>query len=84
MLTCKEFLQELSDYLDDAIDGELRSKLEAHVTDCPNCWVIFDTSKKTLRVYKGMEAQAIPADIEQRLLAALEKKIAAKCRPQGA
>ena len=44
MLTCKDFLSELSDYLDEAVDAEVRSKLEKHITECPNCWVIADES----------------------------------------
>ena len=78
MLTCKDFLNELSDYLDETIDGELRSRLETHITECPNCWVIADTTRKTIKVYKGMEACPIPADVESRLMRALEKKMAAK------
>lgn len=78
MLTCKEFLSELNEYLDENVDAELRRSLERHVTECPNCWVIFDTTMKTLKVYKGMEPQTIPAEIESRLLAALEKRCAAR------
>ncbi len=78
MLTCKEFLQELNEYLDDSIDAELRNKLEAHVNNCPNCFVIFDTTKRTIQVYKGMEAQTIPGEVHTRLMAALDKKMAAK------
>ena len=78
MLTCKEFLQELTDYLDENIDTELRSKLEAHINNCPNCFVIFDTTRRTIQVYKGMEAQSIPSDVHVRLMAALEKRMAAK------
>jgi anti-sigma factor RsiW len=78
LLTCKQFLQELNDYLDDTVDQEIRLQLEAHVTKCPNCFVIVDTTKKTLQVYKGMEPQVIPTDIETRLMKALEKKMAAK------
>ena len=78
MLTCKDFLNELSDYLDEAIDAELRSKLETHITECPNCWVIADTTRKTVKIYKGMEPHSIPPDVESRLMQALEKKMAAK------
>ena len=78
MLTCKDFLEELSDYLDETIDAELRSKLERHITECPNCWVIADTTRKTIQIYKGMEPYPIPADVESRLMQALEKKKAAK------
>lgn len=78
MLTCKEFLSELSDYLDESIDAELRAKLEEHIAECPNCWVIADTTRKTIQVYKGMDPYPIPREVESRLMAALERKIAAK------
>ena len=78
MLTCKEFLQELSDYLDEKTDVELRAKLERHITECPNCWVVCDTTKKTIQVFKGMQEYAIPTDVHTRLMAAVERKCAAK------
>ena len=77
MLTCKEFLQELSDYLDSTVDAELRRKLEAHISECPNCFVILDTTQKTIKVYKGMQPQEIPADVHARLMRAVERKMAA-------
>lgn len=78
MLTCKEFLQELSDYLDATVDVELRQRLEAHITECPNCFVIFDTTRRTIQVYKGMQPQALPEDVEARLMKAVERKMSAK------
>jgi anti-sigma factor RsiW len=78
LLTCKDFLAELSDYLDERLDAELRLKLERHITECPNCWVIADTTRRTIQIYKGMEPCTIPADVENRLMLALEKKMAAK------
>ena len=78
MLTCKDFLNELSDYLDERVDADVRTKLEHHIAECPNCWVIADTTKKTIRIYRGMEPHPIPADVESRLMKALEKKMAAK------
>lgn len=80
MLTCKEFLEELGDYLDETVDADIRARLEAHIMECPNCWVISDTTRKTIRIYRGMEPHPIPSDVESRLMAALEKKIAARGR----
>ena len=80
MLTCRDFLAELSDYLDERIDAELRAKLERHISECPNCWVIADTTKKTIQIYKGMDAVPIPQEVESRLMQALEKKMAARQR----
>ena len=78
LLTCKEFLQELNDYLDETVDVEVRHKIEVHITECPNCFVILDTTKKTIQVYKGMQPQALPEDVQARLLRAVERKCAAK------
>lgn len=78
MPTCKDFLRELSDFLDEALDASMKAELEQHVRDCPNCWVVLDTTQKTLKIYKGCEPQSVPQDMEDRLLAALEKKMAEK------
>jgi anti-sigma factor RsiW len=71
-------LNELSDYLDESTDRELRAKLEQHMTECPNCWVIADTTRRTIQIFKGFDAYPIPKDVEERLMRALEKKTAAK------
>ncbi len=82
MLTCKEFLSELTDFLDESLDQQLRAKLEQHMAECPNCWVVADTTRKTIQIYKGMDPYPVPPDVESRLMAALEKKMSAK-RAQG-
>jgi len=80
LLTCKDFLRELSDYLDESLEAEIRSKIEAHIAECPNCWVIADTTRKTIKIYKGMEPHPLPGDVESRLMEALERKMAARGR----
>lgn len=83
MLTCKQFLTDLNDYLDPNTDADMKRRLETHVTECPNCFVIVDTTQKTLQVYKGVEPQSIPDDVKARLLKALDRKMAAKKLAQG-
>jgi anti-sigma factor RsiW len=78
LLTCKEFLAELSDFLDEKTKSEVRAKLERHLAECPNCWVVCDTTRKTIQVYKGMSACTIPEDVHDRLMAAVERKMAAR------
>lgn len=75
LLTCKDFLNELNDYLDEATDPGLRQEIEAHLAECPNCWVICDTTKKTLRIYKGTELYPLPPQVHARLMEALRHKI---------
>ncbi|MDX2180085.1 MAG: zf-HC2 domain-containing protein [Bryobacteraceae bacterium] len=78
MLTCKDFLRQVSEFLDGTCDQAMKRDLEKHVNECPNCWVVFDTTKKTLKVFKGMEPKELPSAIRDRLMNALTKKMAAK------
>ena len=78
MLTCNDFLKELSDYLDQEVDPELRAQLEQHISECPNCWVVTDTTKKTIAIFHGAELYQIPEAVHQRLIAAIEQKAASK------
>lgn len=83
MLSCKQFLQELNEYLDPSIDPETKRHLEDHVSQCPNCFVVVDTTMKTLKVYKGIDPQEVPEDLKNRLWAALERKMAARKKVQS-
>lgn len=78
MLTCKEFLKELNDYLDECCDPGLRAEVEAHLKDCPNCFVICDTTKKTVKVYRGTEPQAVSEKLHERLIRALQARCSKK------
>ena len=76
MVTCKDFLRELNDFLDETTDPATRAELEHHISECPNCWVICDTTRKTIQVYKGMDAQPISDACHNRILEAIQKKAA--------
>jgi hypothetical protein len=75
LLTCKRFLQELSGYIEKTLDPQELAELRRHVSECPNCFVVCDTTEKTLRVFKGMECQEVPKGIQARLMAAIEKRM---------
>jgi anti-sigma factor RsiW len=73
LLTCKRFLQELTDFLDDKLDPEVRGELQKHLNECPNCWVVCDTTQKTVKIFKGMQAQILPSAVQTRLMDYLAK-----------
>ena len=75
LLTCDQLLDELSEYLDEDVEGGLRKELEAHVTQCPNCWVMVDTTKKTVSIYKGLEPEPLPDHLKSRLMGAIQAKV---------
>jgi hypothetical protein len=78
LLTCKQFLQELNEYLEKSLDPVEYADLQKHVNECPNCFVVCDTAEKTLKVFKGMECKPVPADIQARLMAAIQNRMQAK------
>ena len=74
MVTCKDFLSELNEYLDGSVEAGLREELERHLSECPNCLVVCDTTKKTIQVFKRMEPYPLPEGVKDRLMKALEKR----------
>jgi len=83
MITCKDFLRELNDYLDETADPATKAELEQHINECPNCWVVCDTTKKTIQVYKGMDPQPLPSPVHERIMKAIQQKCGEKAEPQS-
>jgi anti-sigma factor RsiW len=74
LVTCKDFLRELNEYLDDSAQPDVKKELQAHLDECPNCWVICDTTKKTIAIYRGMEPYSISQTAHDRLIKALQRR----------
>jgi predicted anti-sigma-YlaC factor YlaD len=73
---CSEFLKELTDYLDDSMDARTKAELEEHLQWCHNCYVVCNTTKRTIEIYRGSELYELPDDLRSRLRSA----IIAKCQ----
>ena len=67
-ITCQSFLEDVSDYIDGDLPEELRVSLEAHLAKCPNCWVVFDETKRTVKIFQGYECHPLPDGVKDRLL----------------
>lgn len=72
-VTCQNFLDEMSDYIDGSLGDELRVSIEAHLAKCPNCWVVFDETRKTVEIFQSMECKPLPKQVHDRLLEVLER-----------
>jgi anti-sigma factor RsiW len=75
-VTCAEFLKELTDYLDDTLDARTRAELEDHLVWCHECFVVCDTTKKTIQIYRDSRIYELPEELRNRLHSA----IASKCK----
>ena len=82
MLTCKEVLDSLSDYLDADMKEELISEVKRHIGSCSDCRAEFDTLTMTLKLYKHEHAEptVMPVGCHDRLVKVLELE---KLRSKG-
>ena len=75
-MTCKEFLALLDDLIDDSVTAGTRAELESHLGNCSHCEVIFNTTRKTIEIYRSHEIYELPSGLRDRLHAA----IMARCK----
>ena len=73
-MTCSDFLQELTDYLDGAMDAQTRAELEDHHQWCHNCYVVCNTTKMTIEIYRDSTLYELPEDLRDRLRTAILSK----------
>jgi anti-sigma factor RsiW len=75
-VNCNDFLKELTEYLDGSIDERTKSELDEHLAWCHNCYVICNTTKKTIEIYRDSELYELPDDLRSRLHSAIMTKCA--------
>lgn len=73
-MNCSDFLNELTDYLDGAIDQRTKEELDEHLAWCHNCFVICNTTKKTIEIYRDSILYELPDDLRSRLHTAIMTK----------
>jgi Putative zinc-finger len=71
---CSDFLKELTDYLDNTMDPHTRAELEEHLHWCHNCYVVCNTTKSTIEIYRGSELYELPEELRSRIHAAIISK----------
>ncbi len=73
-MTCSEFLKELTDYLDESMDAQTRAELEDHLQWCHNCYVVCNTTKRTIEIYRDSHLYELPDDLRTKLRSAILSK----------
>lgn len=81
-MTCSEFLKELTDYLDQTIDARTRAELEEHLQWCHDCYVVCNTTKMTIEIYRDSTLYELPEDLRARLHSAILTKCKSGNKPK--
>jgi len=68
VVSCKDFLDELSSYLDDELSPDYRRELTAHVEGCSTCQVLLDSTGKTIRIVTETRSFDMGDRLSERLV----------------
>jgi anti-sigma factor (TIGR02949 family) len=72
-LKCEELLGSLSAYIDGELGPELCLELEKHLSECENCRIVLNTTKRTIDlVHSPVEKSDLPEDVRERLFKRLQ------------
>lgn len=63
MITCGEFFAEFGDYLEGQVSAEVRQELELHLSQCSACHVLFDSSRKTIKIVSESDSFELPQKV---------------------
>lgn len=77
-MTCTEFLAILDEVIDQSIAAETRAQIEQHMHDCEHCEVVFNTTRKTIEIYRSNELYELPDPLRERLHVAIMERCAKK------
>jgi anti-sigma factor RsiW len=68
MMSCEQFVELVTEYLEDAMDADTRTRFEDHLALCPGCVTYLDQIKETvLRAGQLQPEDLSPAARDQLL-----------------
>jgi anti-sigma factor RsiW len=66
-LTCREVVEIVSDYLEDALSPEDRARFEAHLGVCDGCTSYVEQMRETIRLSGMLTEDLVPVEQRERL-----------------
>ena len=75
MITCDEFFAEFGDYLENRVPPEVRHELELHLSQCRACHVLYDSTRKTVKIVTDSSSFELPKDVADSITDSVMAKI---------
>jgi predicted anti-sigma-YlaC factor YlaD len=69
-LSCKELVELVTDYFEDALSSSDKLRFEEHIMTCPPCRAHLEQMRGTLRVVGHVPEDSVPPDVERSLVEA--------------
>ena len=69
-ITCRELVELVTDYFEDALSSRERARFDEHLADCEHCTEYLEQMRTTVAVLGRLPAESLPDVARDRLLAA--------------
>lgn len=74
-ISCVEVWREISNYVDEATDPELRSRMEAHFKVCRHCTAVLDGTKNVVKLIADGAEFEVPSSLGKRIYTKLDRQL---------
>ena len=74
---CRQFVEDVTAYLDGALPDEIVMLVELHLADCPHCREYLSQMQQTIALSRALtehDVDAMPAEVRDRLMEAFRKR----------
>jgi anti-sigma factor RsiW len=75
VINCRHVWQEVSNYLDGAVDADLRERMEAHFKDCRHCQAVLDGARNIVSLVGDDRMFDVPQGFSERLKQRLQEHL---------
>jgi RNA polymerase sigma-70 factor (ECF subfamily) len=74
MHDCREYLENLCAFVDGEADDSVCREIEKHLADCPDCRIMVDTLRQTVRLCREGKEEHMPEALKARMEEMLARK----------
>jgi predicted anti-sigma-YlaC factor YlaD len=74
-LTCKEFVEIVTDYFEHRLSTVERARFDEHLDGCPYCRIYLDQMRETINIVGHLSEETAPPQALDALLAHFRRKV---------
>lgn len=67
-MRCQDFVELVTDYLEQALSGSDRLRFESHLDDCPYCDLYLDQMRQTIALTGHLSEETLSPEIKAEML----------------
>jgi hypothetical protein len=72
-ISCREVIEEISNYIEDDLEQGLRERITEHLKNCRHCTAVLDGTRNVIRLVGDDRTFVLPAGFGQRLYKKLQQ-----------